>query len=142
MLNRVPDTNAYLAVRLSKNVAPAVVWLTASPTQELTMGTCRFVDAGLGDWLGFYDWLRSSDGAVIGVRLWLDEPNGHITDIERCLGVQWSPDSRSLRVFFTSEIQFSESLSDDQDFGGNRLFIGQGSFVLTFNTPSTVVFEN
>ena len=52
------------------------------------------IDAGLGDWLGFYDWLRDTRKSVIGVRLWLDQDLKCINLIRTCVNVEVAEDGR------------------------------------------------
>ena len=97
-----------------------------------------FRDCGLGDWLGFYDWLRTTAGEVIGVQLWVDEPRaiGLLQAASSYVGVEASKDCLPFRVFFKAERQFDEQASCDQDFGSNLLLRGNSGLVLTFNAPS------
>lgn len=39
---------------------------------EIFVEGVRFVDTGNGVCIGFYDWLRSPDRRILGVRAWLD----------------------------------------------------------------------
>jgi hypothetical protein len=94
-----------------------------------------FRDSGAGDWLGFYDWLRASDDAVIGVHQYVDpDPM-----VDRIL-LELSRDDvivdkkvRSVEIFFSSGRDYNVLRSSDQDFGDNRLFVADdGSIFLTF----------
>lgn len=89
------------------------------------------------DWFGFYDWLRLSNGDVIGVRLQLDEPlpiDDERFEMLRAVDPRNSTDE--LYLFFGIDREFVPALSDDADFGGNILYIGNlGSVALAFNSP-------
>jgi hypothetical protein len=68
----VSDPKPVTVVCLPK-LQPA--YLVESATIEgssIEMGGTTFRDSGAGDWLGFYDWLRTSDNEVIGVRQYVD----------------------------------------------------------------------
>ena len=94
-----------------------------------------FRDSGAGDWLGFYDWLRGSDDAVIGVRQYVD-PDPMVDRILLELSrddVIVDEKARSVEIFFSRGRDYDVLKSADQDFGGNRLFVGDdGSILLTF----------
>ncbi|KRR24102.1 hypothetical protein CQ14_15305 [Bradyrhizobium lablabi] len=94
-----------------------------------------FRDSGTGDWLGFYDWLRASDDAVIGVRQYVD-PGPMVDRILLELSrddVIVDKKARSVEIFFSSGRDYDVLRSSDQDFGDNRLFVGDdGSVLLTF----------
>jgi hypothetical protein len=115
-----------LLVRLSDS---AGILYSATPDLPVLFGE-SFSDAQLGEWTGFYDWLRNPFGQIIGVRYWpfehckflLTEPN-------------LDPDIRveggGLLVFFGAEATFEPALSGDQDFEESRVLRGEsGSFGL------------
>lgn len=37
------------------------------PLQGFAVENAEYSDMGLGEWTGFYDWLRDSDGGLLGV---------------------------------------------------------------------------
>ena len=47
---------------------------TGRVSGAITVGGRVFYDIGLGDWIGFYDWLRAGNGEIVGVRSWLEGP--------------------------------------------------------------------
>ena len=51
---------------------PTLVVLPMEVGDSVSLLGKGFVDGGLGDWIGFYDWLRTRDGKLLGVRSWLD----------------------------------------------------------------------
>ncbi len=90
------------------------------------------------DWQGFYDWMRTTGGEVVGVRLWLDEDGDKRLLAIQCDGVEVDATRRLVQIWFTKLRQCDQSQSDDQDFGGNRLFRSfDGSLALTFNSPDS-----
>ena len=123
-----------VAVVLTEHEQPRTFALPNVPEREIELNGLRFEDSGLGDWLGFYDWLRTTSGNVIGVRLWLDEWNSHVDALGMCMNVSVPDGKKQVLVHFGAERDFEPAASDDQDFGANRLFIGEG-YALTFNSP-------
>jgi hypothetical protein len=96
-----------------------------------------FRDSGAGDWLGFYDWLRTSDKQLIGVRVTLDPGISELRLQLPAPNVEIDTTSRKVLVFFSGRRDYDEQKSDDQDFGDNRLFYGDdGSVLMTFNPPA------
>jgi hypothetical protein len=93
-----------------------------------------FVDSGLGDWIGFYDWLRTSQGELLGVRTWLTDPQvqGIRGELSNNSAVELG--DADVRVWFSEERSFDEAASGDQDLGTHRIMkFGEGEFALTFN---------
>jgi hypothetical protein len=87
------------------------------------------------DWLGFYDWLRTTDGKLVGVRLSFDQ-TFHENLFQRYVSdsVIFSGDVVCLQWIDSAEVD--EDLSDDADFGGNSVFFGNaGSLAIGFFAP-------
>jgi hypothetical protein len=40
---------------------------------RLEIDGTQYQESQISDWIGFYDWLRSSDESMVGVRLFVDE---------------------------------------------------------------------
>jgi len=99
------------------------------------MAGTTFRDSGAGDWLGFYDWLRTSDNEVIGVRQYVD-PDPKVDQILLELArhdVVVDKRMRTVEIFFSNRRDYHELKSSDQDFGDNRMFLADdGSILLTF----------
>lgn len=78
---------------------------------------------------GFYDWLRNSDGLVVGVRYDLFETHLDIrNDLLRLEYVYHQPagfDDVSLMIFFTTDRKFDESRSADQSLTGDYVYRSQ-----------------
>jgi demethylmenaquinone methyltransferase/2-methoxy-6-polyprenyl-1,4-benzoquinol methylase len=132
-----------LAVVLHPQRPPLLRALDAVPERQLQIDGEAFEDAGLGDFIGFYDWLRTADGEVIGVRLWplLGAESAALQAAGRCANVQASPVEGPLSIYFGEARTIEPALSGDQDFGENRLFVGAHRFVLTFNAPAPMAAE-
>jgi len=102
--------------------------------EELQVGDRVFFDPGFGDWIGFYDWLRSSGGEVLGVRSWLDDEAVAAIRDHVVVGnfVDWS--GQQLRFWFSEQREFNEALSSDQELGTHRIMRGpDNELALTFN---------
>ena len=95
-------------------------------------------DTGLGDFTGFYDWLRDPAGGVIGVRYLPFEASHAVCDTVRTFPyVEVATDCSSLAIFFSSKRAFDPASSGDQAFGGNRVFAAEdGTYALTFDLDS------
>lgn len=94
---------------------------------------------------GFYDWLRTSDGKLIGVTYFGNNDLGILTATFRqfsCVTVQNAIDGSPIfNIFFSSNRIFDEKSSDDQDFGYNWLFnTDSGEFALSFNANNILKF--
>lgn len=88
-----------------------------------------------GDWLGFYDWLRTEHGAVVGVRIRPDcQEVMRLFESYRCPSVVIEGGVVTIRT--SNEGIVCEALSDDADFGGNAVFLGSaGSLAIAFFCP-------
>lgn len=97
-------------------------------------GRC-YRDTGLGDFTGFYDWLRDASGGVIGVRYLPFEASRAVCDAVATFPyIDVTADRSSLAVFFSVERAFDPASSGDQAFGGNRVFVAaDGTYALTFD---------
>ena len=126
-----------VAIVLSAVDGPVAVALPAEPgdLQEVMLCGSRFVDIGLGEWLGFYDWLRDASGHVLGVRLRVDEGCNDPAFNWQLSGVEFDKQSRVLLIFFGADRRFVEAMSDDTDFGANHLLYGDEKVAITFNSP-------
>lgn len=100
-------------------------------------GRC-YRDAGLGEFTGFYDWLRDADGGIIGVRYLPFEASRAVCDAVAAFPyVDVTADRLSLAVFFSTEHAFDPASSGDQAFGGNRVFVAaNGDYALTFDAST------
>ncbi|MDH4426297.1 MAG: hypothetical protein QE495_07580 [Acidovorax sp.] len=130
------DATGIVAVVLSLSEQPRVYAIADLSGSKFTLGTDVFTDSGAGDWLGFYDWLRSTSGDVIGVRLWTDEVNDRIRSLGRYEGVVADDSCSPLLIYFGAEREFDDVQSCDQDFGSNMLLVSSNGLALTFNSPT------
>ena len=126
---------ATVAVVVSPSEQPRIHTIRGALGPEIVLDEEVFRDAGLGDWLGFYDWLRTKSGEVIGVRLWIDEPSEQVRTLSRCAGVVTGELGSPLVIHLSNARDVEDHLSDDQDFGSNMLLLSADRFALTFNAP-------
>src|SRR4051812_47233072 len=91
-----------VAVILDRDQPPAIHALDDVPERSLQLDGEAFNDAGLGDFIGFYDWLRSREGRVIGICLWplLDEKSVDLQALGQCANVESAHDGAQLSIFF------------------------------------------
>jgi len=99
---------------------------------------------------GFYDWLRNSDGLVVGVRYDLFETHLDIRDeLLHWDYVYKQPtgfDDVSLLIFFTAVREFDESCSADQSLTGDYVYRSKNgklgiSFQLQGSLNEYIVFD-
>lgn len=131
----LPHKRKRVLIALSDKVPPELCSIEDLVASKVQINGEELVDAGLGDWLGFYDWLRDAPKSIIGIRLWLDQDLKCIELIRTCVNAVVAEDGRNLTIFLGSDRKFDPSLSDDQDFGANQLFIGKRVLAFTFNAP-------
>src|SRR2546423_3587172 len=85
----------------------------------------RFEDVGLGQHNGFYDFLRTRTGAVIGVRyLPTIEVASLLRPSPEDIGFKYVSDGKlqTLLITWSSEVDFDANTSSDQYFGNNILY--------------------
>lgn len=128
-------TSKIVAVVLSPTKVPKLHEVRHDVLPRAFIAGEWFEDSGLGDWQGFYDWLVTPEGRVIGVRQWLDERSKYTAMLATCLHVRAVGNANALEIFFGETRQFDPELSSSQDFGGNKLLVGLNALALTFNSP-------
>jgi len=96
-----------------------------------------YKDQGYGEFIGFYDWLRNSEDQIIGVRFFPFEDLAFLYGLARRLDyVSIDETGKGLDIYLSNDRDVDESFSNDQAFGGNRLFSsGEGDYALTFLIP-------
>jgi hypothetical protein len=102
---------------------------------DIYVGARKFVDSGLGVSIGFYDWLRGSDGQIVGARTWFLSNSGVEKFHARLASnsaIEW--DEGNFMLFFSAKRKFVAHKSDDQEFGVHRLAISSdGLLLLTYD---------
>ncbi|MCM5683007.1 hypothetical protein M8A51_26190 [Schlegelella sp. S2-27] len=134
-MNNALQSTGTVAVVLSAVERPCVYPIPDVSESELVLEGEVFKDSGAGDWLGFYDWLRTKTGNIIGVRLWADEASHHLRAAGGCVNVITNTECFPFVVFLGDEREFVDENSCDQDFGSNMLLLSSGKFALTFSSP-------
>ena len=103
------------------------------PQKAFIVDGKKYFDAGYGEWTGFYDWLRSSDGALLGVRYWLDKSTQFLEVYARKLSYVRVDPSRCIEVYFSDQRAFESKLSADQAFMYDALFRAvDGEYAIAF----------
>ncbi len=108
--------------------------LETGPPSEFELDGVRFRDSGLGDFTGFYDWLRDREGRPVGVRYCPAVSTA--AQMSRVAAVPYvRRDGECLEIRFGDRVPIDYAASDDQSFGGNRLFVSDaGGIALSFET--------
>jgi hypothetical protein len=122
-----PCVVALLRPRLT--LAKGLTW----PQKAFVVNGKEYRDVGLGEWTGFYDWLRGSNGNLLGVRYWLDSSTNFLEAYTRNLAYVSIDPSRCIEVFFSDQRTFEPKLSCDQAFLYDALFrSGDGEYAIAF----------
>ncbi len=115
------DNESCLIVVLREEIALALT--PQCPSEFFVFENIHYKDLGYDDFVGFYDWLRNTDKRIIGVRCYPWEEFSFPYATVRVLPyVEIDSEEKSVCLFFSDERSFEESLSDDQDFGNNRMY--------------------
>lgn len=129
-----------VGVMLSLSSAPNLLVREIFPDQMIVCGE-TFNRVPGEEMLGFYDWIRDNDKEIIGVRLVLSDPGfldlGQFSKLKNvCVNQVGSSPEPHLQIFFDASRNPCEEYSDDCDFGGNYLYVGDGgTIILTFCAP-------
>lgn len=114
--------------------------LPACPERRFVADSSLFSDQTGEDFIGFYDWIRSISGQVLGVRETLSEEFEKLArSIPTPPYVRREEDPIRLEFFFSEERDSDPVASSDQDFLMNRLMRSErGEFALTFGIDAEV----
>lgn len=128
-----PASDPVVAVVLSVDAPPSLVALSEKDqaASSIHLDGISFTDTGAGDWLGFYDWLRNSEGTVLGVRQYIDDRSSILLE-KSFSGTEVEAEHGIVRIYFGEERDFDETKSCDQSFGDNRLLVAERKVALTF----------
>lgn len=104
---------------------------------EVTIENDRFHRIEGDDFHGFYDWLRTPNGKIMGVRYFLFDDYEYIADKIKGLSYVCVDEStsggRNILIFFGNDHNFDEELSCDQLFAGDYVFKSErGFFAFSF----------
>jgi len=125
-----------LLLDVRKNDSPGSISFEGTALQEVEAPS----DAGL--FLGFYDWLRTSDGRVVGVELTFHDHRDAIQHVLETVSVgRWiAPDI--FRVLFDELAQVDDDASVDQEFSVSRCYKGPDGRVALLLDAAEVAKED
>ncbi len=92
------------------------------PLKGFAVGDKRYHDAGFGAWTAFYDWLRDSEGKLLGVRYWLEQDTEFLVDYTKPLGYVQAVPARHIEIYFSERRAVDPKLSCDQAFLYDAIF--------------------
>jgi hypothetical protein len=78
------------------------------------------------EWSGFYDWLRSEDGDVLGVRYHLTDDTRFLLKEVCALDYAVVGQHEDVCIFFGENRAFDPAQSDNQDFSYDQVFVANG----------------
>lgn len=109
------------------------------PFPWFQLGSENYSDLGIGDFIGFYDWLTDPDDRIIGVRQsFFEDIDSFSSMFSTYEYLEWNPKGRVLSVYFSESRTIVESKSGDQDFGDNRIYRSlAGDFAISFALPDS-----
>src|SRR5262249_17416335 len=94
-------------LRPQLTLAGGLTW----PLKEFVVGNKQYHDLGLGEWTAFYDWLRDSEGKLLGVRYWLEKDTEFLSDHSKQLGYVQNTPSRHIEIYFSDRRTVDPKLS-------------------------------
>lgn len=99
------------------------------PNRSIKVGSAEYLPI-TPDISGFNDWLRTSAGTLIGVRLdTLGDPRVETAELDYA----YCDEAGKICIFFSENRAFDERASSDQDFLYNRIFqTADGELCLAF----------
>jgi hypothetical protein len=92
------------------------------PLKSFVVGKKQYHDAGFGEWTVFYDWLRDSDGKLLGVRYWLEQDTEFLVDYTKRLGYVQAVSTRHIEIYFSERRAVDPKLSCDHAFLYDAIF--------------------
>jgi hypothetical protein len=126
----------YLLVRFTP--APSLDRRTEDAPGRLVVGGSTFHEISTegrgGPFLGFYDWIRTSGGRVVGLNLTFHDGREDVQRVLRQAGVgTWlTPDV--FRAVFDGTADIDEGASVDQEFSVSRCYLDpEGQVALLFD---------
>lgn len=134
--SRMPESSnnrdcVIVALRQELTLAYGGPW----PLKTFRLGDTAYRDAGLGDWTGFYDWLRHVNGELIGIRYSPLADNRELFEAALELSYTRSDGSNGLEIYFDSSSVADESQSCDQEFQYDAVFrSADGGWAIAFDT--------
>ena len=124
-------TGLAVIVRPQLALAMGIEW----PIVGLLVGDVAYSDVGLGEWTGFYDWLRRADGVLLGVRYWPAEPNESLFRDAASASYGTIGSRGSLDIYFSTDRNYDPQRSVDQEFLYDPVFRSAGGeWAIVFDT--------
>lgn len=103
------------------------------PLTGFSVGDKRYHDAGLGAWTAFYDWLRDSEGKLLGVRYWLEQDTEFLVEHTKLMKYVQAVPSRHIEIYFSERRAIDPRLSCDQAFLYDAIFRSEdGEYAIGF----------
>jgi hypothetical protein len=103
------------------------------PVRGFVLDGRKYIDIGIGEWTGFYDWLRDIKGNLLGVRYWLNEETETLSRQPRQFDYLRVDGTRFIEIYFSDSRQVEPKLSADQDFLYDPVFRSDdGEYALGF----------
>lgn len=122
-----------LAIELLES-QPALYMLSEDMPDQVDIGTTCYLTCTGSDMNGFYDWLRNHDKKVIGVRMIPTANEPLYRTLKDCSYVDWNEAHDSFTIFFSTEREYMDEYSADQDFGNNKLLRSMSdTYMISFN---------
>ena len=120
-------TQSAIAVILD---SPPLVVTIAKEQAAFDAEGVHYEDVGLGYHNGFYDFLRSRSGTIIGLR-YLPDPDAEnlLKNVFESENLRFAQDGqlRVLLIFWGQDQDFDPATSSDQYFGDNVIYQAKGS---------------
>jgi hypothetical protein len=108
---------------------------TSWPVRGFHLGGKNYKDVGLGEFTGFYDWLRSSDGRLLGVRYWPQEDNVALFEAMAQKSFAKVSEAGALDIRFVEQGVVDDASSCDQEFQYDAVFHApDGGWAIVFDT--------
>jgi hypothetical protein len=109
---------------------------------SFVLGDVKFINILESDFIGFYDWLRTSVHQISGVRL---TPSDFAEDAVRKTPSQVYTKFQSdgaIEIFFSNAFNFVEEISCDQDFGSVKVYISDNlEYAFGFDIENLTMIE-
>lgn len=121
------ENNCYLLIVLKPELTLSL-WLgDVDDYTSLVVADIEFKEVAGGSFNGFYDWLRDSEGRVLGVRYYPFEDYCFLFSVVTELDfVEVVESDTCFNIYFSGDSELDESKSCDQAFGGNKIFKSAG----------------
>jgi hypothetical protein len=82
--------------------------------------------------IGFFDWLRTDELNIIGIRMCLFPDQAYIGLFSQFPYMKHTSDARCLELKFANK-KYNEIFSGDQDFSQNFVYKGDAGYLITFS---------